>query len=76
METYIKCIFIFCLLFKIGVGQTNKKHEYQKSYIKKNGTLVQGHQKTKKNTTDADNFTTKPNTNPYTGKKGTKQRKK
>lgn len=45
---------------------------YTKGYVKKDGTYVQGHYKTKANNTKTDNYSTKGNTNPYTGKKGTK----
>ena len=45
-----------------------------KGYIKKDGTYVQPHQKTAPNKTKDDNHSTKGNTNPYTGKKGTKPR--
>jgi hypothetical protein len=39
-------------------------------YIKKNGTYVAPYYKTTQNKTKADNFSTKPNINPYTGKEG------
>lgn len=42
-----------------------------KPYVKKNGTYVQPHVKTTPNKTRVDNYSTKGNTNPYTGKKGT-----
>jgi hypothetical protein len=40
-------------------------------YTKKNATYVAPHYKTKSNKTKLDNYSTKGNTNPYTGKKGT-----
>ena len=40
-------------------------------YIRKNGTYVQPHYRTLPNSTKIDNFSTKPNVNPYTGKTGT-----
>ncbi len=53
-------------------GITNSEHVYVKGYYKKNGTHVEGHYRTKPNKTKSDNFSTKGNINPYTGKKGTK----
>ena len=42
-----------------------------KGYTKKNGTYVQPHQRTNPNKTKLDNWSTKGNVNPHTGKKGT-----
>jgi hypothetical protein len=46
-----------------------------RGYTKKNGTHVQAYKRTAPNTTAKDNFSTKGNVNPYTGKKGTKTAK-
>jgi hypothetical protein len=43
-----------------------------KGYTKKNGTVVQSYKRKAPNGTQDDNFSTKGNVNPYTGKKGTK----
>jgi hypothetical protein len=40
-----------------------------KGYIKKDGIYVAPHQQTNRNETQRDNWTSKPNVNPYTGKK-------
>lgn len=40
-------------------------------YIKKDGTYVPSHQRTTPNSTRTDNWSSKPNYNPYTGKTGT-----
>lgn len=42
-------------------------------YTKKNGTYVAPHKRTVPNHTQRDNWTSKPNQNPYTGKDGTKE---
>ena len=42
-----------------------------RGYIKKDGTYVAPHQKTAPNRSKADNYSSKPNVNPYNGKKGT-----
>ncbi|MDQ2640378.1 MAG: hypothetical protein M3Y79_07350 [Pseudomonadota bacterium] len=63
------------LLAVVAVAVTAGVHAadtYTKGYVKKDGTYVQGHYKTKANDTKLDNYSTKGNTNPYTGKKGTK----
>lgn len=43
-----------------------------KSYVKKDRTRVESHQRTKANEKKNDNWSTKGNVNPNTGKKGTK----
>jgi len=43
-----------------------------RGYTKKSGTYVAPHQRTAPNKTKMDNYSTKGNTNPYTGKAGTK----
>ena len=46
---------------------------YQSGYIKPStGTYVEPHYKTNSNYTNLDNFSTKDNTNPYTGASGYK----
>lgn len=40
-------------------------------YIKQNGTVVNDYYRTKPNSIKSDNYSTKGNRNPYTGKKGT-----
>jgi hypothetical protein len=47
-------------------GQT-----YVRPHVTKNGTYVEGHQRTTPNGTKTDNYSTKGNINPYTGKSGT-----
>jgi len=44
-----------------------------KGHVKKDGTYVQPHHATDPNHTQRDNWSSKPNTNPYTGKPGTKK---
>lgn len=44
--------------------------EYVSPYLKKDGTMVDGHYKTRKDSTKSNNWSTKGNTNPFTGKKG------
>lgn len=42
-----------------------------KGHVRKDGTYVSPHYRTAPNTTKVDNFSSKPNVNPFTGKKGT-----
>ena len=42
-----------------------------KPHINKDGTFVQGHVRSAPNDTLNDNYSTKGNTNPYTGQQGT-----
>lgn len=45
---------------------------YVKGYIKKDGTYVAPHYRSNPNSSQYDNWSTKGNVNPYTGKKGYK----
>ena len=44
-----------------------------KGHVNKNGTYTQPHVRTAPNQTRRDNYSTKGNVNPYTGKPGTKE---
>lgn len=58
-----------CALFSgIAAAQT-----YVKPHVTKNGTYVEGHVRSAPNSTNMDNYSTKGNTNPYTGQQGTAQ---
>lgn len=69
---YVTVLFIT----KSSFCQTNPSHTYQNGYVKKDGKYVNGHYKTTKNKTEKDNFVSKPNYNPYNGKKGYKKSRK
>jgi hypothetical protein len=47
-----------------------------KGHFKKDGKYVQPHQATNPNQTQKDNWSSKPNVNPYNGKPGTKEAEK
>ena len=51
-------------------SQTNPKHVHVKGYYRKVGTYVRPHYRTAPNSTNRDNFSTRGNVNPYTGKPG------
>lgn len=52
-------------------GSAFAKDTYVKPHVRKDGTFVEGHYKKAPNSTKLDNYSTKDNTNPYTGKTGT-----
>lgn len=60
---------LFMLFAAIGFSQSQT---YVPGYTKADGTYVQGYWKTAPNTTNHDNWSTKPNTNPGTGTEGTR----
>jgi hypothetical protein len=55
-------------------GSTNTTPVH--GYTKKDGTYVAPYQRTAPNGTQRDNWSSKPNVNPYTGKEGTKEPQK
>lgn len=64
-------LFIIPLLFSFIISaQVNPNNHYVEGYHRSDGTYVKGHYRTNPNSTNRDNYTTKPNTNPYTGEKG------
>lgn len=81
-------ILVLCLLFTFSLFAKGGHSSYSSSYgshssksssdvyvhgyTKKDGTYVSPYMKTSPNDTKTDNFSTKGNINPYTGKEGTK----
>jgi hypothetical protein len=51
---------------------SNPSVRTQNGYTRSNGTYVEPHMKTNSNSTNQDNFSTVGNTNPYTGKSGSR----
>jgi hypothetical protein len=51
----------------------SSKSNNVRGYTKKDGTYVAPHNRTNPNNTQRDNWSSKPNQNPYTGKDGTKE---
>lgn len=51
---------------------TNPKTTNVRTYQKSNGTVVRTHKRTKQNNTNWDNYSTKGNSNIYTGKYGSR----
>lgn len=67
MNIRFKILFVVVLFVNVCYGQD----VWVEGYYRKNGTYVEGHYRTRPNNTNSDNFSTKYNVNPYTGKKGT-----
>lgn len=65
-------LFIAAFLFTGYFGFSQQV--YVSGYTKSNGTYVQGHYRTAPNNTVNDNWSTRGNVNPYTGKSGYKPR--
>ena len=68
MKQIFTILLFFAFLFSFA--QTNSNHVYVSGYYKSNGTYVQPHYRTAPNSTNRDNFSTRGNTNPYTGQPG------
>lgn len=65
----ISLILLVSLLFLAPMGNVEAASRVG-GYMKRNGTYVQPHFKTPSNTSKFDNYSTKGNVNPFTGKKG------
>ncbi|WP_417619842.1 SH3 domain-containing protein [Oceanihabitans sediminis] len=68
MKQLFTILFFFIFIFSFA--QTNPNHVYVSGYYRSNGTYVKGHYRTAPNSTNRDNFSTRGNTNPYTGQAG------
>lgn len=63
--------FIFALLVLALAGPVSAQ-VHVRGYVRKDGTYVAPHERTAPNSTKLDNYSTRGNYNPYTGKEGTK----
>ena len=71
MKTLLAIVFGLAVVLSAHVAEA--RVTYTRSYYKPStGTYVQGYYKTSPNHTKLDNYSTKGNYNPYTGKWGTK----
>src|SRR5437773_1964805 len=55
-----------------GGGSQGGGHTYVRPHTRRDGTYVQPHNRTTPNSTQRDNFSSRGNVNPYTGKPGTR----
>lgn len=70
MKKAMVVLTMLILLFSF-VGVILAEDVYVGGYFRKDGTYVQPHHRTAPNNSTLDNYSTKGNTNPYTGQKGT-----
>ena len=61
-----------CMIALFVLASVAEGAQRVRGYFKKNGTYVMPHYKTKRDGTRLNNYSTKGNINPYTGKNGTK----
>lgn len=67
-------IFLLTLIFlaqSVAV-EAAPGHHSVRGYTKSNGTQVRSHNRTNHNHTQKDDWSSKPNRNPFTGKPGTR----
>lgn len=63
-------VLLVALIVFTNISFVDAKSFKVKGYTKKNGTYVQPYYKSSPNRTKIDNFSTKGNYNPYSGKTG------
>lgn len=68
MKQIITLIFLF--LVSILAAQVNPNYHRVRGYYRKDGTYVKPHYRTNPNSTNRDNYSTRGNINPHTGKRG------
>jgi len=61
----------YATLVLIAFSTVSTAQHYTRGYVRRDGTYVQPHMSTNPNSTKLDNWSTKGNVNPYTGKQGT-----
>lgn len=62
--------FIFALI-ALSISTTALADTYVRGHTTKSGTYVEPHYRSDSNSTKLDNYSSKGNSNPYTGKQGT-----
>ena len=79
MKSYIAILFVVATVTvgtpAFATNSSGGTHSV-KGHTTKNGTYIAPHQQTNPNGTQRDNWSSKPNVNPYTGKAGTIEPKK
>ena len=69
MKILLKTLLVFLGLV-LSFSAFAQTSTFVPGYVKKNGTYVEPYWKTTPNSTKLDNYSTKPNENPFTGKEG------
>ena len=62
------------LLLVCAIALPVAAQSYVKPHVRKDGTYVDGHYRSRPNSTVDDNYSTRGNFNPYTGERGTEPR--
>lgn len=74
--TVVSAMFAVSAFAQSGYGGSsygsNTESHYTRGHYRSNGTYVEGHYSSNPNNTTSDNWSTKGNYNPYTGKQGTR----
>jgi hypothetical protein len=76
MKLVLLCLIIGSLASPVFAKKASGGSHSVKGYVKKDGTYVAPHKQTNPNSTQRDNWASKPNINPYTGKAGAKEPQK
>lgn len=78
MSTMLVCLLVTQPMVSESKTNSNSSggSHAVRGHVKKDGTYVQPHRATNPNQTQRDNWSSKPNVNPYTGKPGTKDAEK
>jgi hypothetical protein len=64
-------IIVGIALLAVGTAASAQSSHYVQGYQRSDGTYVQGHEQTNPNGNAYDNYSSRPNVNPYTGREGT-----
>lgn len=67
----MKAIISIAVALAFGPALANGDSHAVKGHVTKDGTYVAPHRATNPNASKVDNYSSKPNVNPYTGKDGT-----
>lgn len=68
----MKITKLMCTALVISAVFSQAHADYTHGYIKRNGTYVSGYHRSRSDSTKLNNYSTKGNFNPYTGKRGSK----
>lgn len=68
MKTIIALLLAFLMLSAVAAEARSTR---VKPHVRKDGTFVPGHRRTTPDSSKFNNYSTKGNSNPYTGEKGT-----
>lgn len=69
MKKIVLLILVVCFTF--GIVSAEARNVRTSGYMRKNGTYVAPSYKTSPNKSKFDNYSTKGNSNPYSGRRGT-----